>query len=202
MYGLRNTACELSINKLTESLKRVGYPTAWETVSKTSRLLEQAHLYTGVSEYSTSFAPASTATKKMYAVDSGMAYAVSRASQQDVGKRLETAVYNELARRTGLGRMDAVCSLTVPGGKREKVDFAVGDALSLEPYGLIQVTVDMSAERTRVREVGSLAAAMRYAGVREGLIVSLREKSTIEVPEGAIKVVPAWLWALMDGVER
>lgn len=198
LYGLRNTGCELSINNLTTSLKKVGYPTTWETVSEVSRLLEQAHLYDSVCEYSSSFAPSSTSVCKVYAIDTGMAHAVSRASQQDVGKRLETAVYNELARRAAFERIDSVCSLTVPQGKREKVDFVVGDALSLEPYGLIQVTVDMSAERTRKREVGSLAAAMRFADVHEGLIVSLRERSTIEVPEGTIEVLPAWQWALMD----
>lgn len=114
---------------------------------------------------------------------------------------LETAVHNELARRAASARIDTVCSLTVPGAKREKVDFVVGDALSLEPYGLIQVTVDMTADRTRAREIGSLASAMRYAGVDKGLVVTLRERSTIEVPEGMIEVVPAWHWALMDGWE-
>ena len=54
----------------------------------------------------------------------------------------------------------------------------------------------MAADRTRAREIGSLVAAMRYAGVREGLVVTLRERSTIEVPEGIIEVVPAWQWAL------
>lgn len=196
LYGLRNTGCELSVNGLVGNLKKVGYPTTWETVAEVSRLLEQAHLYDGVSEYSTSFSPSSTATRKVYAVDTGMAHAVSRASQQDAGKRLETAVHNELARRAASGRIDTVCSLTVPSAKKEKVDFVVGDALSLEPYGLIQVTVDMAADRTRAREIGSLVAAMRYAGVREGLVVTLRERSTIEVPEGIIEVVPAWQWAL------
>lgn len=201
LYGLRNTGCELSVNSLVASLKKVGYPTTWETVSEVSRLLEQAHLYDGVSEYSTSFSPSSTATRKVYAVDTGMAHAVSRASQHLAGKRLETAVHNELARRAASARIDTVCSLTVPGAKREKVDFVVGDALSLEPYGLIQVTVDMTADRTRAREIGSLASAMRYAGVDKGLVVTLRERSTIEVPEGMIEVVPAWHWALMDGGE-
>lgn len=200
LYGLRNTGCELSVNNLVSSLRSVGYQTSWETVSEVVRLLEQAHLYDSVAEHSTSFAPSTTAIKKVYAVDAGMAHAVSRASQQDVGKRLETAVYNELARRCARGRIDTVCSLTLPGAKREKVDFVVGDALSTEAYGLIQVTVDMTVDKTRTRELGSLAAAMRFASSPTGLVITLRERASLTIPEGTIEVVPAWQWALTDAL--
>lgn len=40
-----------------------------------------------LSEYSTSFSPSTTATDKLYAIDQGMVYATSRASQRDIGKR-------------------------------------------------------------------------------------------------------------------
>lgn len=200
LYGLRNTGCELSVNSLASCLRSVGYRTSWETVSEVVRLLEQAHLYDSVAEHSTSFAQSTTAIKKAYAVDTGMAHAVSRASQQDVGKRLETAVYNELARRCARGRIDTVYSLTLPSAKREKVDFVAGDALSTEEYGLIQATVDMTADKTRTRELGSLAAAMRFANSPTGLVITLRERVSSTVPKGTIEVVPAWQWALTDAL--
>ena len=88
-------------------------------------------------------------------------------------------------------------SLTVPSAKREKVDFLVGDALGVEPYGLYQVTVDMSLEKTRRREVSSLEAGMRAAHLDSGTIITLREQGQILSEAGRIDVVPVWKWALL-----
>ena len=143
-----------------------------------------------------SLSPDSTATNKVYAADPGMAYAVSRANQQDIGKRLETAVHGELLRRLAFSRIDALTSYTEPRTKR-KVDFLVGDALGTDPYELIQVTVDMSAEKTRNREMGSLAEAMRATRLRTGTIVTLREGGDVESDYGTVSILPAWKWALL-----
>ncbi|WP_455138768.1 ATP-binding protein [Thermophilibacter sp.] len=197
LFGLRNTGCELSVNNLVDSLRAVGYRTSWETVSETVRLFCQAHLLTLLPEYATSLAPSTTAASKVYAVDAGMAYACSRANQQDLGKRLETAVFAELLRRTGSGRAETVTSYTVPGARREKVDFLVGDALASEPYELIQVTAGMGSPRTRNRELGSLGAAMERTGLSEGTVISLREEGEVDLGSGRrVHVVPAWKWSL------
>ena len=133
---------------------------------------------------------------KVYAEDPGIAYAVSRANQQDIGKRLETAVYIGLCRRNAGRRTETITSLTVPSAKREKVDFLVGDALGMEPYDLYQVTVDMTLEKTRKREVSSLEAGMRLAHLDRGTIITLREQGEISSEAGQIAIVPAWKWAL------
>ena len=197
LFGLRNTGCDLSVNNLVGSLRAVGYRTSWETVNMAIRLFCQAHLLELLPEYAVSLSPDTTATNKVYAVDPGMAYAVSRANQQDIGKRLETAVHGELLRRFAGNRLDTVTSYTEPHSKK-KVDFLIGDALGVDPYALMQVTVDMTAEKTRRREVGSLAEAMKVTGVREGTIVTLREEGRLEEACGSITIVPAWKWALMS----
>lgn len=126
-----------------------------------------------------------------------MAYATARANQQDIGKRLETAVYMELMRRLAGSRVEAVTSYTVPSEKKEKVDFLVGDALALEPYELYQVTVDMTADKTRRREIGSLEKAMLNTGISQGTVIALREEGIEQTSAGQINVIPAWKWALM-----
>ena len=196
LFALRNTGCELSINNLTESLKRVGYRTSWETVNEAVRLFCQAHLIELLPEHATSLAPSTTATPKVYAADQGMAHATARANQQDVGKRLETAVHIELSRRLAKGRMETMTSYTVPSAKREKVDFLIGDALANEPYELYQVTMNLDSSKTRRRETGSLEAAMRATGIAEGTIITLRGNDELQVDEGTIHVTPAWMWAL------
>lgn len=197
LFGLRNTGCDLSINNLVESLRRVGYRTSWETINGAVRLFCQAHLFELLPEYAVSLSPDSTATQKVYAADPGLAHAVSRASQQDVGKRLETAVQGELMRRLAPSRIDTVTSYTEPRTKR-KVDFLVGDALGAEPYELMQVTVDMTAEKTRNRELASLTEAMTVTKVRTGTVITLREEDSLEGAYGTIAVVPAWKWALLS----
>lgn len=196
LFCLRNTGCDLSVNSLLEALKSVGYRASWEKINELVRLFQQAHLIGLLPEYSTSLAPKTTTTDKVYAVDQGMAYATSRANQQDIGKRLETAIYAELMRRTANGRLETVTSFTAPTQAREKVDFLVGDALASEPYALYQVTVDMTAEKTRRREVGSLGVAMVKTGIKDANIITLREATQIKTEHGVIEVIPAWKWSL------
>ena len=198
LFGLRNTACDLSINNLVESLRSVGYKTSWETINEVVRLFCQAHLFSMLPEYSVSLSPDSTQVQKVYAVDAGMAYATARANQQDIGKRLETAIHMELMRRLAGSRVEAVTSYTVPSSKKEKVDFLVGDALALEPYALYQVTVDMTAEKTRRREIGSLTAAMARTGIIHGTVITLREEGAEKTDAGSIDIIPAWKWALLE----
>lgn len=196
LFCLRNTGCDLSINNLVTGLRDIGYKTSWDRINTVVRLFSQANLVNLLAEYSVSLAPNSTATQKVYAVDQGMTYAVSRANQQDVGKRFETAIFTELMKRTRNGRMDMVTSFTAPTKNREKVDFLIGDALLSEPYQLIQVSANMEAEKTRKRELGSLEVAMRTCGLNEGTIITLREEETVEIDSGTVKIVPAWKWAL------
>ena len=196
LFGIRNTGCDLSVNNLVESLRSVGYRTSWETINGAIRLFCQAHLLELLPEHAVSLSPDSTATSKVYAVDPGMAYAVSRANQQDMGKRLETAIHGELLRQCAYSRIDALTSYTEPKTKK-KVDFLVGDVLGADPYELVQVTVDMTAEKTRQREVSSLFEAMTATRVRQGTIVTLREEGDLEDACGRISIVPAWKWALL-----
>ena len=196
LFALRNTACEISSNDMVKRLEAAGYKAYWEKVRQLLGLLEQAYLVHTVNPYSTALLARTTAVSKIYAEDPGLVYAVSRASQQDVGKRLETAVFIELARRCAGRRTDTITSLTIPGARAEKVDFLVGDALGIEPYELMQVSADMTAEKTRRREFGSLEAGMRTTSLERGTIVTLREQGTFAVASGKVEVVPAWLWSL------
>lgn len=196
LYVLRNTGCELAINKLTAQLAQVGYKLYWNKARRILDLLEQAFLCYELNEYTTSLKPDSTTVPKIYAEDPGLAYAVSRANQQDVGKRLETAVYLELRRRQSGRRTDSITSLTLPTVKQEKVDFLVGDALGMEPYEAIQVTMNMTAPRTKAREIAGLQQSMHRMPDINGTIITLREDGSIPTDDGTIRVVPAWRWAL------
>lgn len=200
LFSLRNTACELSVNNLVEELKKFGFKIYWEKADRILELLEQAFLFFEVKDFATALKKQSTVPAKVYGIDPGVVFAVSKASQQDVGKRLETAIYLELRRRVAGKRTESLASYTVPGKEGRKVDFLLGDALDEGAYGLIQVTASMDAEKTRAREVGALEAAMASVELGEGAIVTLREAGSISTEAGEIEVIPAWKWCLASAL--
>ena len=196
LFGLRNTGCELSINGLVERLKQLGYKIYWEKAEQILQSLKEAFLMFELNEFTMALKPNTTSTPKTYAVDQGLTHAVSRASQQDEGKRFETAVYLELRRRMAGRRTDTITSFTVPDNRKQKVDFLIGDTLGLEPYELCQASLSIASESTRKREVDSLVAAMKATKLEYGKIITMNESETIETKAGKIDVVPAWEWLL------
>ncbi len=198
---LRTTARELSVNGICETLRASGYRIGWERAQELCALFRQAYLYFELWEYSRQPLAGSTNPPKSYAVDPGLAYAVSRASQEDVGLRLETAVYLELRRRMAGRRTDVISSYTDPGPRRQKIDFLVGEGFAggLEPpapYALYQVSLSLASEGTRKCELDSLEAAMTRTGVDEGTVVTLRESGDVRLARGVAHVIPAWRWFL------
>ena len=147
-------------------------------------------------EFSRSLSENARSASKVYAVDPGMLTAFSPSAVRDEGQRLETAVFDRLRRGAGGMREGAISRLVVDDGRRHEVDFVVGDALLGEGYRLVQVSVSMAERATREREVAGLRAGMRRLDAAEGWIVTMDEEEEIDVPEGAVHVVPAWRWLL------
>ena len=198
---LRLTAREVSVNGICETLRASGFKVGWERVQELCELFRQAYLYFELWEYSRLPLSGSTNPPKGYAVDPGLAYAVSRASQEDIGLRLETAVYLELRRRLAGRRTDVISSFTDRGPRHQKVDFLVGEAYAGErepsaPYALCQVSLSLASERARRRELDSLDVALAATGLAEGTVVTLRESEELALAHGTVRVVPAWRWFL------
>lgn len=196
LFGLRNTGCELSVNGLVERMRQLGHKLYWNKADQILQSLKEAFLMFELSEFTMALKPDTTSMPKIYAVDQGLAYAVSRASQQDEGKRFETAVYLELRRRMAGRRTDTITSFTAPSDRKQKVDFLIGDSLGLEPYELCQASLSIASESTRKRELGSLVAAMKATKLESGKIITLNEEEVVETEAGKIDVVPAWKWLL------
>ena len=106
----------------------------------------------------------------------------------------ETAVYGELRRRRMTARLGEISMLKLESGK--EVDFVVGDATTASAQMLVQACFAMDDAKTEARETEALREAMARFGTGEGVIVTFDEEHDIEVPEGVIRVVPAWKWLL------
>ena len=169
-----------------------------EKADRIMDLLRQAFLLMKVEEHAFALKPQTTATPKVYGIDPGIVYAVSRANQQDVGKRFETAVY--LVTDAGAWRASAP-NRSPPA----HCTGAPGTEGGLPPR---------RCSRRRARRphpgdgVHGVPAHPRTGGgfprcrhgsdgdIKEGTIVTLREEERIETEAGPIEVVPACKWFL------
>ena len=144
-----------------------------------------------------SLADNSRSSSKVYAVDPGMFAAFSRAASKEDGQRLETAVFNKLRREAPIVRLGSLARLTFEReGKSHEVDFVMGDALLGDVFQLIQVSVDLTNQKTRKREISALQAAMEKYGIDESVIITMDTEEAVETESGIIHVVPAWKWLL------
>jgi Predicted ATPase (AAA+ superfamily) len=191
---LRASAQTFSVNKVFNNLTSRGLKVGKDTLHALLDELSDAFLVFPVSIFRRSLRARQIAPKKAYAVDPGLALAMSHALTEDVGRRLETTVYLELRRRLGRVREGAISYYVTREG--HEVDFVVGDRDEPHVAQLVQSCVSLRDTPTRVRELRALEEAMTELGRREATIVTLYERDTVEVGAGIVEVVPAWRWLL------
>lgn len=198
--ALGTNAKPLSLRRVEADLRSLGLSTSRQTLADIMEYLEEAYLVFRVGGFSYALAEGTTSMPKVYAVDPGIALASAKANSNELGQRLENAVYLELRRRHQGMRRDAICSYVTKGHGWE-VDFVVGDALEQQPYEFVQVSVDVSDERTRSRELRALWEAMGEAGLKESTLVVLEGPEEEHECNGMlVRQAPAWRWLL--GVSR
>jgi predicted AAA+ superfamily ATPase len=176
-----------SVNKFYNDLKSQGLACGKNTLHDYFEYLKDAYLIYPVSIHSRSERAKRVNPRKVYVIDTGLANAFLHRPQSDWGRLLENIVFMEL-RRQGL---DIEYYRTEDG---LEVDFIATD--QRDSQTLYQVSLELSDERTREREVRALATTMQETGIEHGTIVSLDTEERIETDAGVIDLVPAWLWAL------
>lgn len=189
-----------SVSSLYGALISQGFKVSKQTLFDYLGHLTDAYLAFLVSLRSRSEKQRLVNARKVYLVDPGLAAAMYAGGAVNKGAQLETFVYLELRRRLGPLASGAVSYYRTRGG--QEVDFAVDpvvprdDSARPAELQLIQVCANLANPATREREVGALAVAMDEQGLSEGVMLTLSERETIEVPSGVVRVRPAWEWAL------
>jgi predicted AAA+ superfamily ATPase len=196
---LASNARELSIRKTENVFKSLGIKASRALLSDLLDYFEDAFLVQVVRPFSRALADNVRSAAKVYAVDPGLAKAVSLAPTDDRGQRLECVIHAELRRRLSGYRQGAIASLRTE--QNREVDFVVGDALSQKGYALYQVSESLRDDAVRNREVRALAEAMVKHRLDEATIITLVEEQVIEQRLqngnlGRIQVLPAWKWCL------
>lgn len=192
--ALGATASPFSVSKVYRDFRSRGLEVAKDTLYALLDHFEDAFLLFTVPVYRKSLRARRATPKKVYAVDPGLARAVSHAMARDLGARLETAVYLELRRRAEDSREGHI-SYYLTRSRRE-VDFVVGTPEEGHVASLVQVSADLRNADTRHREIRALEEAMGETGTKTGLVVTLHETGTEKTANGIIHIVPAWMWLL------
>jgi predicted AAA+ superfamily ATPase len=187
----------VSINRLAALLASRDLPMSREMCAQVCAHLEDAFLVFFVPLYSYGLQKARVNPHKVYAIDPGLAFALSAAPALNLGQRFEQAVYLELRRRYPLMRQGGI-SYYLTQSRRE-VDFIIGESAARQPKALFQACISLKEPETREREVRALTEAMEELQLRQAAIITLYEREEITTGAGCIQVVPAWEWFLTPG---
>ena len=156
--------------------------------------LKQAYMLIGVPKYSQK-SKVRTVQEKVFAVDVAMMDQRENAfAGENLGRRLETIVLIHLVRKGKLEGLD-VYYLNERYGE---CDFLVcrGNAV----LQAVQVSYDITAEKTRKREINGLLLAAKQTGCTNLLLLTDHESSTIEEGGHKIKVQSVYEWSLEIGI--
>lgn len=189
---LRTSGRTFSVNKVYRDFKSRGLAVSKDGLHALLAHFEDAFLAFAVPVFARSTRVRETNPRKLYAVDPGLAFAMSHVGSSDVGQRLETTVYLELRRRAGRSRDGAISYYSTHEGL--EVDFVVGDAEDEHAASLVQVCADLSGAATREREMRATFAAMKELHLSRSTLVTLTDEGVERQGKAEVRIVPAWRW--------
>ncbi|HVX01424.1 MAG TPA: ATP-binding protein, partial [Candidatus Babeliaceae bacterium] len=180
-YFASNIGKEFSYTKLSEI---VGLESP-HTISKYCNYLEECYLCFFLSRYSHSLQKQIQYNKKCYMIDSALIHTIGFRVSDDKGRLLENIVLLQLKMQGQEVYFHK---------ERKECDFIIRKNNRI--IQAIQVTMNLSDEKVRNREIEGLMEAMEAYGLQEGLIITENEQNVLEIENFQIKVVPLWRWLL------
>ena len=164
------------------------------TVKNYVKYLKEAYMLIGFQKYSQK-SRRRVVQEKYYAVDVAMMDQRENAfAGENLGHRLETIVAIHLKRKCKMENLD-VYYLNDRSGE---CDFVV--CKGNQVVQAIQVSYDISAEKTRKREINGLLLVVRQTKCENLLLLTDHESEEIDMNGHHIKVQPVYEWSLELGV--
>lgn len=175
------SAGELSINKIYNELKTLGYKIGKDTLYQYLDYVESVYLVRTIEKHTHSVIKSEMAQKKVYVIDTGMGSALDFKFSKDLGKLLENTIALDMQKA---GNDIAYLS------NGYECDFAIRKDGKVSK--VIQVTWSIEDESTKKREVKGLVGAAKKHNLKNGLILTMNEKESFNEDGIDIQVVPAW----------
>lgn len=162
-----------------------------QTVRNYVEYLKEAFLLVGLKKYSAKSKVRLTG-EKLYAVDVALMNNRPDAfAGENLGWRLETVVFLELVRRTRPMGLD----LYYFADRYSECDFVVNQGRRTQQ--VIQVCYDISAEKTKKRELRGLVRAAKATGCRDLLLLTDHESGVQTLDGYEIVIQPVFEWVCM-----
>ena len=160
------------------------------TVRNYIKYLKEAFILIEVQKFSTK-SRQRVSQEKVYAVDVAMMDGRKNAfSGDNLGWRLETVVLIELKRRSAADRSD----IYYLKDRSSECDFLICKKDSV--LQAVQVSYDISAEKTRKRELKGLTFAAKKTGCKDLLLLTDHVYENVDVDGLQIKIRPVYNWCL------
>jgi predicted AAA+ superfamily ATPase len=185
--ALRNPGGSFSASRMHADLKSQGFNIGKDAVHSLLDHLTDAFLITAVPVATESERRRNTNPRKLYPADTGLIEAFDASGRANTGHALETAVFNELARRGA-----TVAYFKSPEGF--EVDFVANHADGR--VELLQVCASPAEPATWQRETRSLDAASREHPRAERTVIVLDTTSARSVTHPRTRILPAHEWLL------
>ncbi len=185
---LNNVPIVINYKKLCNEFNLSSIHTAENYVG----YIANAYLIVGIHKYSTK-SQIRVMDEKFYAMDiSFMNMRNDAFSGKNLGWRLESVVCIELLRRSRPVGLDVYYY----NSQSYEVDFVICRNRKVEK--LIQVSYDISSEKTFKREIKALVSASVKTGCSNLLLLTQSEESIIQVDGLTIEVKPVYQWLLTE----
>lgn len=175
----------ISISKLTNTIKSMGFRCSKNTISNYISYMEKSFFLFQVMYYSRNVKDQMQYPRKIYFIDNGLIKFLSHSP--DESRLLENLVAVELARR---GKEFYYWR----NQKGEEVDFVTIGRES--PNEMIQVCYDISLTDTKEREIRALVKGMKHFQLNRGIILTFENEEVINIDDFQIEVKPVWKWLL------
>jgi predicted AAA+ superfamily ATPase len=170
-----------SVNKVYKDLISQGNKIGKDTLYEFQGYVEDVYLSRFIPKYDESVVKAEGSQKKAYVVDQGLGAALDFKLAQDDGRLLEITVALELIKQ---GKQLAYYQ------DNTECDFVVIQKDQVTEA--LQVSMELSDEQTKTREIKGLVQCCKRFGLEKGTIISFDTEEQLENNGVQVDVIPAW----------
>ena len=160
--------------------------TATSTVIEYFSYLKDSYLVDFIPQFDYSFKVQNRNPKKVYATDLGIYHHIKTTFTEDYGRQLENAVFLHLR----YNHQEIFYF-----NKEGECDFVVSDKGKV--IKCVQVCWELD-DMNQKREISGLNSALRFFGLKEGVIVTHDQSDLFEIDDIFIKLIPGWKYLSSD----
>ena len=173
-------------NRIYNELKSKGIKISKTTLYQYVEYIQTVYMVFQLTKYDASFIKQETSEKKIFFIDTGLLHALSPVPAENKGMLLENTVFLYLRKKYGSFMLNNLFYYKTT----TECDFIVFDRT--KPMYCIQVSYDISDDKTRKREIKGLLAALKHFNLSEGYILTAEQEEEITIDSKKIKILPAY----------